>query len=75
MPLDPFQELLMSELAEMKKDIKDVRVTDIPMLKTEIAGFHEKMGSLKKQQAWSTRLYTILGGAIAVAIAKFTGHN
>lgn len=75
MPLDPFQELLLSELKEMKDDIKDVRVKDIPALQKDIAGFHGKLKTLEKQQTWSTRIYTLLGGAIAVAITKFTGHS
>lgn len=75
MSFDPFQELLLSELQELKKDVKDVRTIDIPALKTDVAGFHEKIETLKNQQKWSTRLYTILGGAIAVAITKFTGHS
>lgn len=75
MPLDPFQELLLSELKDMKNDIKEVRSTDIPALKVDIEGFHGKLKALERQQKWSTRLYTMIGGAVAVAIAKFTGHS
>lgn len=74
MKRDDFNELLLSELRDLKNEVKEVRQTDIPGLRTEVAGFHEKIETLKRQQAWSTRLYTILGGAIAVAITKFTGH-
>ncbi len=74
MPLDPY-ELILSELKDMKNDIKDVRQSDIPGLRADIAGFHEKIKTIKKQQTLSTQLYTILGGAIAVIIAKITGHN
>lgn len=75
MPLDPFQELLLSELSDLKRDVKDVRTQDIPALQRDIAGFHGNLKTLKDQQKWSTRFYTIIGGVIAVAIARFTGHN
>ncbi len=75
MSFDPFQELILTELKDLKQDIKDVRQTDIPAIKEDIKGFHGKIKSLEKQQTWSTRIYTVLGGAIAVAIAKYTGHN
>lgn len=75
MPLDPFQELLLKNLEDLKNDVRDVRTKDIPQLQSDIAGFHTKLKTLKHQQDWSTRLYTLLGGAIAVMISKFTGHN
>jgi len=75
MSVDPFQELILSEIKGLRDDIKEVRVTDIPAIKIEIKGFHGKLKTLEKQQKWSTRLYTVLGGAIAVVVAKFTGHN
>lgn len=75
MPLDPFQELLLSEFKEMKDNLNQVRITDIPALKVDIAGFKKDVKDLENKQRWSTRLYTLIGGAIAVAIAKYTGHN
>lgn len=72
---DEWNELLLTELRDLKNEVKEVRQTDIPTLRTEVAGFHEKIETLKKSQAWSTRLYTVLGGALAVAISKFTGHQ
>lgn len=68
-------ELILQELKDLKKEVGDVRITDIPNLRTDIAGFHTKIKTLENQQKWSTRLYTILGGAIAVTISKFTGHH
>lgn len=68
-------ELILSELKDLKDEVKQVRVTDLPDLQKSVAGFHSKIETLETQQKWSTRLYTILGGAIAVAITKFTGHH
>lgn len=68
-------ELILSELKELKGEMNAVRTTDIPNIRTDVAGFHTAINTLKDQQKWSTRLYTILGGAIAVLISKFTGHH
>lgn len=75
MSFEPFHELILSELKEMKQDLKEVRQTDIPAIKVDIANFHTNLDTLKKQQTWSTRLYTVIGGIIAVFITKMTGHN
>lgn len=70
-----FEDHVISELQDIKNDMKQVRTVDIPGLKSDVSGFHEKIRSLEKSQAWSTRLYTVIGGAIAVAVAKFTGAH
>jgi len=75
MPSNDFQDLVLSELKELKQDVKDVRLTDIPGIREDIAGFHEKIKTLENQQKWSTRLYTLVGGIVAVGIAKFTNHG
>lgn len=68
-------DLILNELKDLKKEVNEVRTKDIPSVQASVAGFNTKLKMLEKQQMWSTRLYTILGGAIAVAIAKFTGHS
>lgn len=75
MKREEFHELILSELKDLKNEVREVRQTDIPNLNTAVAGFRTEMETLKKNQTWSTRLYTIIGGAIAVAITKFTGHQ
>lgn len=69
------QELILAELKDLKEEVQQVRITDIPKIRVDISGFQTKLKTLETQQTWSTRLYTVLGGAIAVAIAKFTAHN
>ena len=75
MSSDSFQELILSELREVKGEIREVRQTDIPEIKVKIASFQTNLDTVKKQQMWSTRVYTLIGGAIAVVITKMTGHS
>lgn len=74
MKRDEFHEAILNRFDTLDRKLDDVRTKDIPGLQTAVAGFHEKIEMLKNQQKWSTRIYTVLGGAIAVAITKFTGH-
>lgn len=68
-------ELILNELKGLRDDMTQVRTKDIPAINTAVAGFRTEIETLKKNQTWSTRLYTIIGGAITVAIVKFTGHQ
>lgn len=68
-------ELILNELKALRDDMMHVRTKDIPTLNTAVTGFRAEIETLKKNQTWSTRLYTIIGGAITVAIVKFTGHQ
>ena len=76
MKSNEFHELVLKDLAEMKADIKEVRQTDIPNLKTDLASFKattdKSIEDLDTKTKWSTRVYTIIGGALAVLTAKFT---
>lgn len=75
MKRDEFHQLILNELQDVKREIKEVRVSDIPAIQISVAGFRKEIDNLKTSQKWSTRLYTVLGGAIAVAVSKFTGHQ
>jgi hypothetical protein len=70
-----FEQLILSELKDLKNEMRDVRTVDIPDLKTTVGTFRKEIDALETSQKWSTRLYTIIGGAITVAIAKFPGHH
>lgn len=72
-PTELHQQIL-KKLDDLDKKVDDVRTKDVPELKTAVSGFRTELETMKKSQTWSTRLYTVLGGAIAVAISKFTGH-
>lgn len=66
---------VLQKLDELDRKVDDLRTQDIPELKTAVNGFRVEIDTLKTSQTWSTRLYTVIGGAIAVAIAKFTGGS
>lgn len=74
-----FHELVLKDLAEMKADIKEVRQTDLPNLKTDLAvfkvGTNKAIKDLDDKTKWSTRVYTVVGGAIAVLTARFTSGS
>jgi len=52
-------EVLLSELQEIKADVKQVRQTDIPALREEFAVIKEKTST-------SAKIIALVGGAIAV---------
>lgn len=68
-------EIILSELKDLKTEIKEVRVTDIPNLRKDMAGYEVKIKAIQKQQKWSTQLHTVIGGAITFLLVKFTGHQ
>lgn len=72
-----FHELVIRKLDDLTADMKQVRTIDIPAMQTSFAEFKgkvkEQIKSLEKRTSWSSRLYTVLGGALAVLAAKFTG--
>ena len=55
-----FEELLMATLQELKQDVKDIRQTDIPNIKTDIA-------VVKSESKTSARIISGVGGLIAIA--------
>lgn len=75
--MDEFQSLLLSELKDLKQDMKAVREQDIPNVRSDMAAFkatyNGKIKSLEKSQKWYSGIYTVIGGAIAVLLAKYTG--
>lgn len=74
MAKNKIQELILSEIQDLKSEIKEVRQTDIPNIHVKIESFNQQLKTLDKQQTWSTRIYTLIGGALAIMISKLTGH-
>lgn len=56
-----FEEILLSDLQEIKKDLKEVRQTDIPNLKVDMA-------VVKKEASATAKIITGVGGAITIAV-------
>lgn len=62
MKKDKLQDLVLSELQELKKEIKEIRQTDIPNLKIDIA--------IEKERTSKTaRIITGVGGIISIAVS------
>ena len=66
---------LMDRLDDIAGKLDEVRTRSIPHLDNAVSGFRTEIDALKKSQTWSTRIYTLAGGAIAVLISKFTGGS
>lgn len=75
--MNEFEELMLSEMRGLRDDQRQTRDV-VSGLKTDLATFkvgtNNSIEDLKTKQKWSTRLYTVVGGAIAVAISKFMSH-
>lgn len=75
--MNEFEELMLSEMRGMRDEVRDTR-DGMGELKTDLATFKTTTNAaivdITNKQKWSTRLYTVVGGAIAVAISKYMGH-
>lgn len=56
------QELILSKLESIEKEVKEVRQTDIPKLKLDMAVMKEKSSN-------SAKIITAVGGAITLAVS------
>lgn len=70
-------ESIMSEIRELRTDVRDTR-DGVGALRTDLSTFkattNQTIKDLTDKQKWSTRIYTVIGGAVAVTISKFMGH-
>lgn len=62
-----FEQLLLNETRDIKSHVE--------RLEDKMVGFDTKLSEVERKQKWSTKVYTVLGGALAVVIAKYTGHS
>lgn len=67
MPKNELQKLILSEIQELKEEIKEVRQTDIPSLKTSVATFQTELKNIKEKVSTKSMLITAVGGLIAIA--------
>lgn len=54
------QEIILSELKEVKADVKELREKDLPQLKVDIA-------IEKERSSKAAKIITIVGGGLAIA--------
>lgn len=67
MPRNEIQKLILSEIQDLKSEIKEVRQTDIPMLQTSVATFKTELKTIKEKVGTKSTIITAVGGLLAVA--------
>lgn len=75
MPRNDIQKLILSEIQELKSEIKEVRQTDIPDLRTAVGVFKTELATVKDKISTKSMIITGVGGLIAftasMAVAYF----
>lgn len=66
MPKIDTQKLILSELQELKSEIKEVRQTDIPGIHTMVATLRSELDHIKEKTSTKSMIITAVGGLIAV---------
>lgn len=67
MPKNDIQKLILSEIQEIKADMKEVRQTDIPNIHTIVATLKKEIDHVKEKASTKSTIITAVGGLIAVA--------
>lgn len=67
MPKNEIQKLILSEIQELKSEIKEVRQTDIPSIRTSVATFKAELDTVKDKMSTKSTIITAVGGLIAIA--------
>jgi len=67
MPRNEIQKMILSELQELKSEIKEVRQTDIPNLRTAVGVFKTELSTIKEKMSTKTTIISAVGGLIAIA--------
>lgn len=67
MPHNEIQKLILKELQNLSSEMKEVRQTDIPNLKTAVGVFKSELATVKDKISTKSMIITSVGGLIAVA--------
>lgn len=67
MPRNEIQKLILAELQNLTSEMKEVRQTDIPNLRTAVGVFKTEISTIKDKISTKTTIITAVGGFIAVA--------
>lgn len=75
MPKNDIQKLILSEIQDLKSEIKEVRQSDIPGLHTIVATLRTELDHVKEKTSTKSMIISAVGGLIAVgtsiAVAYF----
>lgn len=74
MPRNDFQKLILSELKELKNDMKDIRQVDIPALNTAVTVFKSELATVKEKVSTKSMIITGVGGLLAVATSMAVAY-
>ena len=74
MPRNDIQKLILSEIQDLKTEIKEVRQTDIPNLRTVVGVFKNELATVKEKVSTKSMIITAVGGLIAVGTSAAVGY-
>lgn len=74
MPRNDFQKLILSELKELKSDMKQIRQIDIPNLNTSVGIFKSELETIKEKVSTKSMIIAGVGGIIAVATSMAVAY-
>ena len=74
MPKNDIQKLILSEIQELKSEIKQVRQTDIPNLRTAVSVFKTELATVKDKVSTKSTIITAVGGLLAVATSMAVAY-
>lgn len=73
-----FNELVLKQLDELSKDVKDVRQKDIPGLHTKMAVLESQLGNvkedMKKESDRKVRIYSGASALLSIFLSAFFSH-
>ena len=74
MPRNDIQKLILSEIQEIKTDMKQVRQTDIPGLHLIVATLQSELKNVKEKTSTKSTIITAVGGLLAVATSMAVAY-
>lgn len=74
MPRNDIQKLILQEITALKTEIKEVRQTDIPSLRTAVGVFQNELETIKSKVSTRSTLITAVGGLLAVATSMAVAY-
>lgn len=68
------QKLILSEIQEVKSDMKEVRQKDIPHIHEIVAGLRKEVEHVKEKASSKSMIITGIGGLLAVATSMAVAY-